>query len=596
LKPLTTVLLTAIVVVAVATVAYDVFISEPSLDYRLTILHNNSPESFLFNPGPGLEDFGGVARFAEAVERERHAGYSRQSRTDDKTRAGQVLLSSGNIFLPSKEFRAGRELGEFYDAQAIDLMRYDAIALGAHEFDFGPDDLAEVISQVSESRAPFLSANLDFSDEPLLQNLVEEGRIRKSVVVEKNGESIGIVGATTPELRVVSSPENVRILDVVAREVQAEVDLLEASGVNKIILISHMQDIKADIALVSDLQGVDVVIAGGSDELLANEGDLLIPGDDDVFGPYPLMANDREGLPIPLISTLGHYKYLGKLVVEFDSKGRALNVDPGSSGPIRIALGDKRMQKRVIDPQRAALNELRKPIGDTEVALDGRRSSVRYRETNLGNLMADHILWQAKQLAPTYGAPIPDVAIQNGGGIRNDGVLAPGSVNLADIIDIAPYVNDLTVVHEVDRVTFKTVLENAVSRAAVGDSELGTGRFAQISGFSFVWSVSGNAQSLGSDCEMIVEGARIREVVLDNGEAIVSRGRVITGTSLNVATPDFTAFGGDQYCFGNAKVTQLGPEYNLSLENYIKESEGLNKLITASEYPEGGVGRIRQLP
>ena len=97
----------------------------------------------------------------------------------------------------------------YYDALAMDLIGYDAIALGNHDFDFGPEVLAEFIKQVSESDAPFLSSNLDFSGEPGLQALFDEGRIAASVVVQKNGVRIGIIGATTPNLRSISSPRNV---------------------------------------------------------------------------------------------------------------------------------------------------------------------------------------------------------------------------------------------------------------------------------------------------------------------------------------------------------------------------------------------------
>ena len=97
----------------------------------------------------------------------------------------------------------------------------------------------------------------------MLRDLFDQGRIAESVVVEENGESIGIIGATTPDLGVISSPRKVKIIGDVAEEVQTEVDRLEASGVNKIVLISHLQDIDTDIALLGQVQGVDVVVAGG---------------------------------------------------------------------------------------------------------------------------------------------------------------------------------------------------------------------------------------------------------------------------------------------------------------------------------------------
>jgi len=115
----------------------------------------------------------------------------------------------------------------------------------------------------------------------------------------------------------------------VAGAVQAEVDRLTAKGVEIIVLISHLQDVDEDIALAAELDGVDVVVAGGGDETLANPDDLLVPGET-VFGSYPLLATDLDGTTIPVVTTAGDYKYLGKLVVDFDDEG---NVVAFAGGP-----------------------------------------------------------------------------------------------------------------------------------------------------------------------------------------------------------------------------------------------------------------------
>ena len=239
----------------------------PTGSYRLTILHNNDGESQLVDLGSGLEDFGGVAHFATVVQREKWAASSDEGASE---KSGWIMVSSGDNFLAGPEFTAGLRSGTYYDALALDLIGYDAIALGNHDFDFGPEVLAEFIKQVSDSQVPFLSSNLDFSGEPSLQALFDEGRIAESVVVQRNGVRIGIIGVTTPNLRSISSPRNVKIISGVAGEIQAEVDRLEAAGVNKIVLISHLQDVDVDIALLKQIDGVDVVVAGGGDDLLAN--------------------------------------------------------------------------------------------------------------------------------------------------------------------------------------------------------------------------------------------------------------------------------------------------------------------------------------
>ncbi|MCZ6538646.1 MAG: 5'-nucleotidase C-terminal domain-containing protein, partial [Chloroflexi bacterium] len=585
----------------------------PPQNFQLTILHNNDGESQLMNLGPGLENYGGAARFAAVVDRERSAV------KDDRSAGsrGVIVVSSGDNFLAGAEFIAGGQKDTYFDALALDVIGYDAIVIGNHDFDFGPDVLAEFITQVSRSRVPFLSSNLDFSGEPALRDLLDSGRIAESMVIE--GGRIGIIGATTPELDNLSSPRKVKVIKDVAGEVQAEVDRLTALGIDKIILISHMQDLDADVALLKKVSGIDIVVAGGGDQLLANECDLLIPGGDDPAGPYPMMAKDQRGNAVPVVTTPGQYSYLGKLVVTFDNRGQVIDIDRDASGPIRIAEGDnpysvqqdfidcqrrleiqvsplaEQMQREVISDLQAALDELTRPIADTEVALNAVEVEVRRQETNQGNLMADALLWQAARLALDYGAVLPDVAIQNGGGIRNDSVIPAGQIREVDTFGMAPFSNMVTVVEGITRSQFKEVLENAVSRAVTGDIDAGTGRFAQVAGFRFEWSESGTAQMLNDDGSVRVAGTRVQKVVLDSGAVIVGGGRVIPGDPLAVATVDFLARGGDDYPYRGAPFTALGVTYQQALANYIRFPDGLGGAVTAVDYPEGGEGRIKRM-
>ncbi|MDQ4057911.1 MAG: hypothetical protein M3124_02180 [Actinomycetota bacterium] len=134
--------------------------------------------------------------------------------------------------------------------------------------------------------------------------------------------------------------------DVAAR-VQKEVDSLRSQSVNKIILISHLQNVDEDRALAGMLSGVDIMIAGGGDELLANEGDLLVPGDeghdadgdgvgDNVAGPYPFDRRGPQRARVPIVTTPGNYKYVEKLRVGFNKRGRVVAIEK-SSGLKRVA-------------------------------------------------------------------------------------------------------------------------------------------------------------------------------------------------------------------------------------------------------------------
>lgn len=573
--------------------------SQPKVAFWLTVLHNNDGESDLINLGGGLEDFGGVARFKTLVDRLKWEAVHGKPPTHPAAQS-VIMVSSGDNFLAGPEFNISLEKGvPFYDTIAMDLIGYNAIAIGNHDFDFGPDVLADFIEGFTFSKPPFLSVNLDFSAEPRLQALKNQKRIASSTTVKTPAGRVGIIGATTPMLSYISSPRNVVVNDMVVEAIMAEVQHLQSMKINKIILISHLQSISEDLSMVPYLSGIDIIIAGGGDEVLANAGDLLVPGDETrIFGTYPLWATDSSGVQVPVVTTAGSYAYVGKLVAGFDKAGNLLAIDESQSGPVRVAGGnqpdavppDEVVQSEVVEPLIAALNDMAmNVVGSSEVPLDGTRTNIRSRETNLGNLTADSLLWQATELAGVYGVGTPQVALQNGGGIRNNSIIPAGSITELTTFSILPFPNFVSIVEGVSREQFKEILENAVSRVEFGD-----GRFAQIAGFRFTWDPAGTAQVLDGDGNVVTVGSRVVDVFLDDGTPLVVGGSVIPGPDLTVATIDFLARSGDQYPFRGLPFTTVGVTYQQSLRNYIEF--GLGGIITAAEYPEGGEGRITRLP
>lgn len=591
---------------------------EAEVEFWLTLLHNNDGESRLLpETRAGFGEVGGVARFASLVEllrREARGGFASVGRGSpgagrgkgkgmkglgDLNRGdGVLLVSAGDNFLAGPQLNASLSKGvPFFDGLALDLIGYDALAIGNHEFDFGPDVLADFIVSFPKTEPPFLSANLDFSAEPGLALLEGQGRIAPSVVVRERGQRIGIVGATTELLQAISSPRNVIVQDV-ATAVQAEIDALEADGVQVILLISHLQSVEEDRMLIPMLTGVDVAVAGGGDEILASADDVgrLLPGDEAMIeGDYPLLVMGGDGQMVPLVTAAGNYRYVGRLIVGFDADGKAVAVDEGLSGPFRVAAADGLepdpvVQAEVTDPVAAALEALAvNVLAIQEVDLDARRSSVRGGESNAGNLVADALLQQATELASAFGQPMPDVALQNGGGIRSDKIFPAGEFTELESFELLPFPNFVVIVPDIPRAQFKEILENAVSRVEFGD-----GRFAQVSGFEFEWDPAGTPQEVDDDGNVLTTGTRVRHVELDDGTAIVSGGAVVDGPDLAIATIDFLATGGDQYPFRGADFTRLGVTYQQALQNFV--TGPLAGLISAADYPEGGEGRITELP
>ena len=561
------------------------FAGEGEVAFWLTVLHNNDGESQLIDAGSGLEDFGGVARFATLVENLRAAAPVAPA-------GGSLLISAGDNFLAGPEFNASLNNGvPFYDTLAMELIGYDVAAIGNHEFDFGPDVLADFLSGFVGGPT-FVSANLDFSNEPGVQALVDMGRVATSTIVEVDGVMVGVVGATTPTLPFVSSPRDTIIHDV-AMSVQAEIDALENQGVNIIILTSHLQGVDEEIALVTQLSGIDAVIAGGGDELLANEGDLLIPGDA-ADRPYPAMSMNLDGLDVPVVVTPGDYTYVGQLVLGFDVAGNLVEIG-SESGPKRVAGGDNgdavaadsEVQMQVVDPVIAALDaQASNIVYSTNVGLNGIRPNIRRIETNLGNLVADAFLWNANERAADFGLGEVHVALANGGGIRNDSIIPMGEVSELENFGVLPFGNFLSVVPNVPAAQFKEILENAVSQV-----ENTAGRFAQIAGFTIEYSNMAQAQVLDDDGNVLIPGERIRYVWLDDGTSLVARGDVRPDApDVSIAIVDFLARGGDQYPFRGAAFTTLGITYDLALVEYVQNE--LDGFVNVLEYPGGGENRI----
>ena len=546
-----------------------------SAGFSLTILHNNDGESKLL----ANEDRGypGVARFAAMIK---------TLQAEAATAGSSVLtLTAGDNFLASQELNASLARdGALYDSVALSGL-YDAMALGNHDFDLGPEVTARFISGFDPA-IPFLSANADFSAEPTLQALVDSGTLAGSTVIEKGGERIGVIGAVTPLLPNISSPRRVVISDV-KTAVLAEAEALTSQGVNKIILVSHLQDVAEEIALVAELSSVDVVIAGGGDDLLRNSGDTCMP-DDDPVGPYPMLVKDSTGTGVAVITAPGGYRCVGSLTVDFDASGSIVSTSGRSVGIDFAVAPDAGVQAAVIDPLSAqvAADDM-EVIGTSEVDLDGRRANVRTTSTNQGNLHADALRATASNLAASFGTPVPDVALQNGGGIRNDAVIPAGPITTGDTWDIAPFRN-FVVVAEVPRETFHVLLEQAV------DSIPGAaGQFTQVSGFTLKYDPSAPARETdrAGDCSLAGDrGSRVRDVVLDDGTVIVRDGETVPGDPVVVATIDFLANGGDCYPLSGIEFASLGVSYQQALANYI--AGDLNAMITAADYPVGGAGRI----
>jgi 2',3'-cyclic-nucleotide 2'-phosphodiesterase (5'-nucleotidase family) len=427
-------------------------------------------------------DGGGTAAMFNVDEFSALTDYFRQQLPDNT-----VVASSGDNYIPGPIFQASQDdrmnavvgvAGEGRgETQIQNRLGIQVSAVGNHDLDTGPSGFAGIISADGDypgAEYPYISANVDFTADNATAGLVTEGgqeaagiggRIAPSTVITVDGQRVGFVGAVTPTLAQITSTGSLDIfpvdytsdsagLEALAGAIQPEIDALIADGINKIVLLSHMQVLDIERGLAPLLDGVDIIVGGGSNSLLADSNDVIRDGDT-VDGDYPEILDSASGEPVLLVNTEADYSYLGRLVVDFDSQGLVItdSIDPAESGAwaaIPEVVNDVLMAEpidgvvEVADVIRTILGELDgSAFGITEVFLDGRRDFVRSRETNLGNLSADANLWYGQEMVGADNPPI--VSVKNGGGIRAPigQIVSPaGSTSTEDLQLLPPASNE----------------------------------------------------------------------------------------------------------------------------------------------------------
>lgn len=515
------------------------------------------------------------------------------------------------------------------DMTIMNLLGFDATAVGNHEFDPGTSVFAEVIgNRVTDNppeiqwlgvQFPYLSANLDFLPEAKLNELSTQEirpapsyrsnlsdiaslatakKLAPATYLDVNDgrggqHRIGIVGATTPRVRDISSIGNVRVLGPDSDDMPALAtvlnpviqDLITNHGAQTIVLVAHLQNIQLELELAQYLDEVDVIIAGGSDTILANQNEHLREGDV-AAGEYPLMKSNRQGEPVAVVSTDGHYSYVGRLILDFDpatgdliassldrTVSDAYATDAAGVARVRDRLGldgdafatgtRAATIKQLVEQVRTIVDARdRLLVGKTCVFLEGRRHIVRNQETNLGNLTADANLSAARAVDASVA-----LSLKNGGGIRDsigtidqDGRFQPpaanpvtgkpsGTISRLDIENALRFNNGLTLL------TLSAEHLRRVFEFSVADLD-SAGRFPQLAGVKLVYDPRESAIQLDAAGNIVAgqSGARVRELVLVDArgevvEAIVRDGHIVgdPNRQIRMVTLSYLTTGGDGY-------------------------------------------------
>ena len=501
-------------------------------DYMLNIMHINDWHSRIesinrFDSTCSTEDegegkcFGGAGRLVTAA-RDYRAAHDGQN---------VLFLNAGDNFQGTLFYTTYKGAAE---AEFLNLMGTDAMAVGNHEFDDGEEGLATFLEKAN---FPVLSANVKVDGMSALGD-----RVKAYTVLEVGGEKIGIVGAVANDTDELSSPGDHVMIEEDVASITAAVKALAGEGVNKIIALTHV-GYPRDLEAIAKIPGVDVVVGGHSNTLLSNTSDRAA-------GPYPTWVDNPLGYKVPVVQAYAYSKYLGDLEVTFSDIGL-----------VKEATGEPIVLDASVTPDEAVLariQELGAPIeelknqvvADAADAIDGSRDNCRAKECQMGNLVTDAMLARTKDQGVQF-------AITNGGGLRAS--IDGGEITMGEVLTVLPFQNTLA--------TFQLKGADVVAsiESDLSQIEEGAGRYPQVSGLRYTYDPS------------VAPGeGRVTSVEVDNGGTWAP---IDADATYLIATNNFMRGGGDGYeLFASNAVNAY--DYGPGLEQVVADYLAANSPYT----------------
>lgn len=475
--------------------------------YRITILHTNDNHGRFWQNQDG--EYGMAARktLLDTI------------RAEVKAEGGTTLLLSGgdvNTGVPESDLQDAEP-----DFKGMNLLGYDAMALGNHEFD---NPIEVLRKQQQWATFPMLSANI--YDKNTGKRLFQPYQI-----FEQQGIKIAVIGLTTEDTAKIGNPEYIGAIEfrdpkAEAKKVIAELEKNEKPDV--IIAATHMghyedgqRGINApgDVALARYMQpgDLDMIVGGHSQEPVCMEapnkansnfkpGDKCIP--DQQNGTWIVQAHEWG-------------KYVGR--ADFEFQNGELNLVSYDLIPVnlkkKIKLDDGSEQRvfiqNEIQPNAEVLSfltpyqeqgqeKLTVKIAQSNGKLEGDRNIVRFKQTNLGRLIAASHMERAKA----------DFAVMNSGGVRDS--INGGDITYKDVLIVQPFGNIVTYID----MSGKEILDYL---NVVATKPADSGSYAQFYGVT-----------------MMVANGQVSDVKIGGKPVMMDK-------TYRFTVPSFNAAGGDGY-------------------------------------------------
>ena len=467
---------------------------------KLTVLHTNDHHGRFW---PNSDGEYGLAARKTLIDK---------VRAEVKAAGGEVLLLDGgdvNTGVPESDLQDAEP-----DFKGMNLLGYDASAIGNHEFD---KPLAVLDKQIKWSKFPLLAANI--YNKTTGQRMFEPYR-----VFERGGYKIAVMGLTTDDTSKMVLPVNVanvefrKPADEAAKlvpELRSQADMVIAAT-----HMGHYTDGKSgvnapgDVEMARAVKGLDLIVGGHSQNpvcMLAENkrNDAYVPG-------QPCAPDKQNGTWIVQAHEWG--KYVGRADFMIDGSGKVelvkyqllpVNLKQRVSGQPPKLYGDAIAEdaglREFLKPfQDNGAARLTVPVGETVGVFDGDRVRVRAQPTNLGVMIARSMMDRTAA----------DLAIMNAGGVRDS--LPEGKVTYRDVLKVQPFGNQISLIR-LSGAELVKYLE------AVAKMTPGSGAFPQTVGV-----------------QMVIEGGVLKEAKVQ-GRAIEAQ------REYKLAINNFTAGGGDGY-------------------------------------------------
>ena len=510
---------------------------------KLTILHTNDTHGRFWHNDKGEY---GMAAQKTLVER---------LRAEAKAAGSEVLVLSGgdvNTGVPESDLQDAEP-----DFMAMNSIRYDAMAVGNHEFD---NPLTILEKQRQWAQFPMISANI--YDKTSGKRYFDPYKVFKL----ESGLKVAVLGLTTEDTAQLVDPNNVQTLefrDPTTEAANLGKQIRDNKEANLVLAITHMghyengqhgSNAPGDVEMARALPAgtLDAIIGGHSQNPVCME-----PGTPDKYADFKpgddCQPDQQNGTWIMQAHEWG--KYVGR--AQFDYQNGKLTLTQYDLIPVNLKdaggafiqeeiTKDPELYNTLLTYQEKGQQELGVVIGSTDGMLDGERANVRNKQTNLGRLITTAT---AEKLSTDFG-------IVNSGGVRAS--IAAGDISYRDVLTVHPFGNT------VNKATMSGS-ELATYLGLVATKTINTGGYAQFGGIN-----------MAVDCQ-----AKSVTITSVGGKAFDP------AASYSFSIPSFSAAGGDGY----PKIDTINA--GLVDAGVLKDYIAAKKTIQVADYqPAGEVSYI----